>query len=201
MAILHFILCGLLCSCGFLVSTAVNPIEGVLFLILAFFNAAAILFLFHAEFLGLVFIIVYVGAIAILFLFVIMMLNIKINNNRSVFDLINSNFLFVIFALISLLLSPYLIFSNVFNAEDLFILQQNTNPFLLIDSLNNIDIMGQALFNYYLVAFLLAGIILLIALVGAIVLTLRFNHSETSQLVNRQLARTDNTLSFFKTKI
>ncbi len=201
MAILHFILCGLLCSSGFLVITSVNPIEGVLFLILAFFNAAAILFLFHAEFLGLVFIIVYVGAIAILFLFVIMMLNIKINNNRTVFDLINSNFLFVIFALISLLLSPYLIFSNVFNAEDLFILQQNTNPFLLIDSLNNIDIMGQALFNYYLVAFLLAGIILLIALVGAIVLTLRFNNSETSQLVNRQLARTDNTLSFFKTKI
>lgn len=201
MAILHFIFCALLCFCGFLVCTAVNPIEGVLFLILAFFNAAAILFLFHAEFLGLVFIIVYVGAIAILFLFVIMMLNIKINNNRSIFALINANYLVIPAALFSFLLGPCFIFSNVFNWEDLFILQQTTNPFLLIDSLNNIDIMGQALFNYYLVAFLLAGIILLIALVGAIVLTLRFNHSETGQLVNRQLARTDNTLSFFKTKI
>ncbi len=91
MEILHFIFCTLLCSCGFLVSTAVNPIQGVLFLILAFFNAAGILFLFHAEFLGLVFIIVYVGAIAILFLFVIMMLNIKTNDKNSIFQFISDN--------------------------------------------------------------------------------------------------------------
>ena len=58
--------------------------------------------------------------------------------------------------------------------------------------------MGQVLFNYFLICFLLAGIILLIALVGSIVLTLRFNNSEEGQLVNRQLSRTDNFLSFFK---
>jgi NADH-quinone oxidoreductase subunit J len=201
MEFLHFLLCVLLCSCGFLVSTAVNPIEGVLFLILAFFNAAAILFIFHAEFLGLVFVIVYVGAIAILFLFVIMMLNIKTSNTKGAFKYVGTLLSFVLFGWLSTYLLPHLIFSDVFSSENLFLSEQNTNLFLLIDSLNNIDIMGQALFNYYLVAFLLAGIILLIALVGAIVLTLRFNHSETSQIVNRQLARTDNTLSFFKTKI
>jgi NADH-quinone oxidoreductase subunit J len=61
---------------------SVNPVESVLFLILSFCNAAAILFLFNAEFLGLIFMIIYVGAIAVLFLFVIMMLNIKNQKNK-----------------------------------------------------------------------------------------------------------------------
>lgn len=70
-----------------------------------------------------------------------------------------------------------------------------------MDNMTNIDLMGQVLFNYYLVAFLLAGLVLLIALIGAIVLTVRFNNAETSQLVYRQLSKVDNNLSFFKTKI
>ena len=77
MTYLHLFLCNLLCTCGFLMCISANPVESVLFLILAFCNAAVILFLFNAEFLGLIFIIIYVGAIAVLFLFVIMMLNIK----------------------------------------------------------------------------------------------------------------------------
>ena len=200
MTILHFFLCNLLCACGFLMSVSVNPIESVLFLILAFFNAAAILFIFHAEFLGLLFIIIYVGAIAVLFLFVIMMLNIKNpKNNEENFNLPTKIFIFL--ASIFGIISCFLLINSVFFNDDTFLLGQSSNVFLFIDSLNNIDIMGQALFNYYLLAFLLAGIILLIALVGAIVLTLRFNNVENSQLVNRQLARTDNNLSFFKTKI
>jgi NADH-quinone oxidoreductase subunit J len=77
MDFLHFFLCFLLLGSGLLMCTSINPVESVLFLILAFCNAAAILFLFNTEFLGLIFIIIYVGAIAVLFLFVIMMLNIK----------------------------------------------------------------------------------------------------------------------------
>ena len=69
---------------------------------------------------------------------------------------------------------------------------------LLTDDLNNIDIFGQVLFNYYMSCFLLAGFILLIALVGSIVLTLRFNNTDEGQIVNKQLSRTDNFLSFFK---
>ena len=181
-------------------SISINPIESVLFLILAFFNAAAILFLFHAEFLGLIFIIIYVGAIAVLFLFVIMMLNIKNPKKDQVnFSIFTKIFIFLIsvFGIITC----FLLLKNVFFNDDYYLFEQSSNVFVFIDSLNNIDIMGQALFNYYLVAFLLAGIILLIALIGAIVLTLRFNNTETSQIVNRQLARTDNNLSFFKTKI
>lgn len=200
MTILHFFLCNLLCACGFLMSISINPIESVLFLILAFFNAAAILFLFHAEFLGLIFIIIYVGAIAVLFLFVIMMLNIKNPKKDQVnFSIFTKIFIFLIS--IFGIISCFLLLKNVFFNDDYYLFEQSSNVFVFIDSLNNIDVMGQALFNYYLVAFLLAGIILLIALIGAIVLTLRFNNTETSQIVNRQLARTDNNLSFFKTKI
>ena len=75
------ILCLLLFFSGLMVAFSTNPVESVLFLILAFFNAGAILISFNAEFLGLIFIIVYVGAIAVLFLFVIMMLNVKIHEN------------------------------------------------------------------------------------------------------------------------
>jgi len=196
MAFLHFILCNLLCTCGFLVCVSVNPVESVLFLILAFCNAAAILFIFQADFLGLIFIIIYVGAIAVLFLFVIMMLNIK--NQKKKEEKTDYVSLFLGFSLFNLLIAfLFFFFKNVFKKDDLSFVEQD-NLMLLIDDLNNIDVMGQFLYNYYLICFLLAGLILLIALIGSIVLTLRFNNSEEGQLVNRQLSRTDNFLSFFK---
>jgi NADH-quinone oxidoreductase subunit J len=77
-------------------------------------------------------------------------------------------------------------------------LDLSSDKFLLLDNVNNIDVLGQVLFDYYLICFLLAGILLLIALVGCIVLTLKFNNVEESQNVNRQLSRSDNFLSFFK---
>lgn len=200
MQILHLILCSLLCTCGFIMSVSKNPIEAVLFLILSFCLAAGISFIFHAEFLGLIFIIVYVGAIAVLFLFVIMMLNIKNpeleNQNKKNWIQIIA-FLFCFFILIyyfDIQLTQVLFYDS----ENVRLYEHSTNYLLLIDDLSNIDVMGQWLFNYYLICFLIAGIVLLIALIGAIVLTLKFNNEVTTQLVNRQLARTDNNLSFFK---
>ena len=189
---LHSLLCFFLCYCGYFVCTAINPVESVLFLILCFCNAAALLFLFHAEFLGLIFIIIYVGAIAVLFLFVIMMLNLKSQKEEN-----NSKrLLFIGFILFFSFLSIILI-GNIFKTH-FFSVESLTNFNLLIDELNNIDIFGQVLFNYYMSCFLLAGFILLIALVGSIVLTLRFNNIDDCQIVNKQLSRTDNFLSFFK---
>ena len=78
------------------------------------------------------------------------------------------------------------------------LLDSSSDKFLLLDNINNIDVLGQVLFDYYLICFLLAGILLLIALVGCIVLTLKFNKVEESQNVNRQLSRSENFLSFFK---
>jgi NADH-quinone oxidoreductase subunit J len=193
MNLLHSLLCFFLCYCGYLVCTSLNPVESVLFLILCFCNAAASLFLFHAEFLGLIFIIIYVGAIAVLFLFVIMMLNLK--SQREDNNLLQM--LFVVFVGFFAALSTILIgniFKTNFFSESISQIDFN----LLTDDLNNIDIFGQVLFNYYMSCFLLAGFILLIALVGSIVLTLRFNNTDEGQIVNKQLSRTDNFLSFFK---
>lgn len=198
MQFLHSILCLLLILSGLMVAFSANPVESVLFLILTFFNAGAILIMFNAEFLGLIFIIVYVGAIAVLFLFVVMMLNVKIHENIFT-KLFSKNFrnsilaLFFIY-LVSVILFVYL--NSIFHSQN--VNTEFNNSAVLFDTLNNIDVLGQVLYNYYLICFLVAGLILLVALIGAIVLTLRFNRVHKSQLTSRQLARTDNFLSFFK---
>lgn len=197
MTFLHLFLCNLLLSCGYLMCISGDPIESVLFLILGFCYAAAILFIFHAEFLGLIFIIIYVGAIAVLFLFVIMMLNIKHQKRQDKqFNYIIQFLGFFIANIVCVFF--WFLTEKAFDITESFVVEQHNSVAILIDDLNNIDVMGQYLFNYFLVCFLLAGIILLIALVGSIILTLRFNNSEESQVVNRQLSRTDNFLSFFK---
>lgn len=198
MAVLHSFLCLLMFISGLLVCFSKSPIESVLFLILCFCNAAGILFIFNVEFLGLIFIIIYVGAIAVLFLFVIMMLNIK-NKDDLQTNKNNGIFSFLYFALFYFFsFSLFLFIKKIFYQSEVFLLESKYNIFMYFDNLNNIDVMGQYLFNYFLVCFLIAGLILLIALIGAIVLTLRFNNTEESQHVNRQLSRTDNFLSFFK---
>lgn len=192
---LHLFLCFFLILSGFFVGFSSTPINSVLSLILTFCNAACILLIFNVEFIGLTFIIVYVGAIAVLFLFVIMMLDVKIQHKLS------SNSLFkeflLVFLLLLVLVGSYFVFElfkyNNYNVSFSFLSIE-----FLSDNLNNIDILGQVLYNYYLVCVLISGLILLVALVGAIVLTLRFNLIEKHQLSFRQLSRTDSFISFFK---
>jgi NADH-quinone oxidoreductase subunit J len=197
MRVLHAFLCFLLFGSGLFVSSAINPVESVLFLILTFCNAAAILFIFNAEFLGLIFVIIYVGAIAVLFLFVIMMLNVKIQDQHSLsLSIFKNSYTIRFFSFYLVFILTFLVFKNIFS--DYKNVTDVTTNILNFDSLNNIDVLGQFLYNYFLVSFLLAGLILLIALVGAIVLTLKFSSLQKGQLVYRQLSRTDNFLSFFK---
>lgn len=198
MKFLHLFLSFLLFFCGVLVSSSVSPIESVLFLILAFCNSAVILFLFNAEFLGLTFIIIYVGAIAVLFLFVIMMLNVKIEEQDSfLFEKSKSTLVIRITMIYFLGLLGFFIFKGILFQDELFIFSSLHQNISIFDSLHNIDVLGQVLYNYFLICFLLAGLILLIALVGAIVLTLRFSSNQKTQSVFRQLSRTENLLSFF----
>jgi len=105
--------------------------------------------------------------------------------------------LFVIFVSFLAVLSTFLI-GNIFKTNSFSGLISQIDLNFLTDNLNNIDIFGQILFNYYMSCFLLAGFILLIALVGSIVLTLRFSNTDDGQIVNKQLSRTENFLSFFK---
>ena len=122
-----------------------------------------------------------------------MMLRIK--NKEENISTVNSIFWILLFILIEYELLQIL--GESFELSSV-LLDSNFFLFLLLDNSNNIDILGQALFGYYLICFLLAGILLLIALVGCIVLTLKFNNTEETQNVNRQLSRSDNFLSFFK---
>ena len=185
---LHLFLTAFLIISGFLVFFSENPVHSVLFLIITFCNAASILFLFNVDFLGLLFIIIYVGAIAVLFLFVVMMLNVKIYsfNNFSYLPII---FLGGVILVIQIFLSLNNIFSSNFTGT--------ITKVMVFDNLNNIDVFGQALYNYYIICFLIAGLILLVAMIGAIVLTLNFRSQRKSELAGRQLSRSDNFLAFF----
>lgn len=200
MKILHLLLCFLTVICAFSVCLALNSIESIIFLILTFFNSAILLFLFCAEFLSLTFIIIYVGAVAVLFLFVIMMLNVKIAENNTktkilkkvdfVFVLLGFHFFFLTF----LLMYKTLTLNSIGSFLPYYRYWENL---FIFDSLSNIDVLGQTLFNEFFFCFLIAGFILLIALIGAIVLTLRFDSSQKGQTTFRQLSRSSNLLSFF----
>jgi len=193
MEILHTLLISVLILSSLFVFISDNPVHSVLFLILTFCNASAILFLFSAEFLALIFIIIYVGAIAVLFLFVVMMLNVKM------FSTISSFYLpFIFLGSFILLIQLFLLVEKAFfgfgNISESSMFQYQES----LDSLSNIDVLGQGLYNYFVPCFLLAGLILLVAMIGAIVLTLNFSSHRKNELVYRQLSRSDNFLSFFK---
>ena len=188
---LHFFLTFLLILSSFLVFISDNPVHSVLFLILTFCNASSILFIFNVDFIGVLFIIIYVGAIAVLFLFVVMMLNVKIYTLNS-FSSVPLIFLSSIIVFIQLYLNLDSVFFN-FSLINTSLIYTN-----FLDNLSNIDIFGQALYNYFLTCFLISGLILLVAMIGAIVLTLNFRSHRKTELVNKQMSRSDNFLAFFK---
>jgi len=187
---LHLILSVQLIVCSCLVFFSYNPVNSVLFLILSFVNAASILILFNVDFLGILFIIIYVGAIAVLFLFVVMMLNVKI-------FIFNQNFLLPFFLILSFFIFG-LLFTTLKTVFFDLTVAELEKSFLYFDSLSNIDVFGQSLYNNYLPCFLIAGLILLVAMIGAIILTLNFSSGRKNELVFRQLSRSDNFLKFFR---
>jgi len=183
---LFYLLAGIALISSIMVISARNPVHSVLFLILAFFNAAGLLILMEMEFLSLIFIVVYVGAIAVLFLFVVMMLNVKISEVEDevlqylpVGGTIGLIFLFLIFFIIE---GDFVSFNGQANSIYLDWFQQ-------IDVVSNIETLGQVLYTEYLVYFLLAGVILLVAMVGAIVLTMSTRTSLRRQLIFQQVSR------------
>lgn len=151
-----------------------NTVYSVLFLVLSFVMATGLLFILESEFMALIFIVIYVGAIAVLFLFVIMMLNIKVSN--SIKDVLKyfpiGNFLGFVF-LVEILL---IIFENYQNNSynQSFLFNFNINWFDRIDSISDIESLGQILYTFYVFQFLIAGIILLIAVIGSVILTLTY---------------------------
>ena len=157
-----------------------NPVHSVLWLIVAFFNAAGMMLLVGAEFIALLLVIVYVGAVAVLFLFVVMMLNIDFASLRSGFT---KNLPFgIIVALV--LLGEIVVAVSAWKAGP-GISGAAPPP----TSAPNIVAMGELLYTRYLFPFELAGLVLLVAMVGAIVLTHRSRGDVRGQKVSKQIRR------------
>ena len=161
-----------------------NPVHSVLFLILAFLNAAGIFVILHAEFLAMILIIVYVGAVAVLFLFVVMMLDIKTTIEKSNILQYLPIGLFIGFVFIAelviVLINTKLELSNM---------QILSNPLNKFAELSNTKAIGSVLYTDYILHFQLAGVILLVAMIGSIVLTLRERTGVKRQSVAEQLSR------------
>ena len=163
-----------------LVIFARNPVHSVLWLILAFFNAAGLMVLAGAEFIAMLLVIVYVGAVAVLFLFVVMMLDIDFAELRSGFT---KNLPFGIILAVVLLAEIVLAISawRAGPALSGAAPRATTQP--------NIEALGQVLYSRFLYPFEIAGLILLVAMIGAIVLTHRSRGDVRGQKVSKQVDR------------
>lgn len=180
-----------------LVSISSNPVESVLFLVLTFIISGIMLMILLSEFFGITVIIIYVGAIAVLFLFVIMMLNMKgLTNNTQLFLEVFKTKLQAFCVSACLLYSFFICF--VHGTGGVFSKTEINQSLFLVDRLDNISVLGQVLYNYYIECFLLAGLLLLVALLGSISLTLTYSNNRKGQLANKQLARSSKFLSFVK---
>ena len=167
-----------------------NSVHSVLFLVLNFLVSFGLLIILERDFLALVFLIIYVGAISILFLFVVMMLDLKIINSNK--DLLKY---FPIGIIVSILFLSEVCYyvkisfcSNSYNVN--YLTNDYTNWYLNINILNDISAIGQVLYTHYVVQFLISGLILLLAVIAAIVLT-KHNLIEQpkKQILFKQLSR------------
>jgi NADH-quinone oxidoreductase subunit J len=171
---------------GAAVVAARNPVHSVLFLILAFFNTAGLFVLIGAEFLAMILVIVYVGAVAVLFLFVVMMLDIDFLELRSGFV----RYLPVGTLVGLVLLADLILISVSWAVTPAQPAGGAVAPAVSAMAVNNTRLLGEILYTRYLLAFQVAGLILLVAMIGAIVLTLRHRPDVRRQSIAAQLART-----------
>ena len=167
-----------------MVISAKNPVHSVLFLILSFLNAAGIFVILHAEFLAMILIIVYVGAVAVLFLFVVMMLDIKSSISKE-----NILQYMPIGLLVGLVFIAELVIVLINTKLDLTNIQILSNPMSNFVGQSNTEAIGSVLYTNYILYFQLSGIILLVAMIGSIVLTLREREGVKRQIISEQLDR------------
>ncbi len=182
-ALFFYLFAGVCVASAVMVIVSRNPVHSVLFLILAFVNASGLFILMGAEFLGMILVVVYVGAVAVLFLFVIMMLDVDFTELREGF----------------LEYLPFgLVIGAIFLAELLLVgggwvinpgvVKSATST--IPANISNTEALGLVLYTQYIHYFQIAGMVLLVAMIGAIVLTLRHKVSVKRQDINVQNART-----------
>jgi NADH-quinone oxidoreductase subunit J len=169
-----------------MVVTSRNPVYSVLFLILAFFNTAALFVLIGAEFIAMILVIVYVGAVAVLFLFVIMMLDVDFTELREGF---------LEYMPIGLVIGGVFLFELLLTVG-FWVINPGTAKQItsaIPTNVSNTEALGLVLYTKYIHYFQLAGVVLLVAMIGAIVLTLRHKPHVRRQNIARQVERTKAT--------
>ena len=165
---------------AFLVTTCIfvilskNPVNSVLFLVLAFLNSTFLFILIGAEFVGIILAIVYIGAVAILFLFVVMMLDIQ-----KVTLMLNIKKYIPIAAVFASIILAEIIYLTVYKTN-------KVNPDVITKYENNTEQIGDVLYTKYFIDFQLSGIVLLLAMIGAIVLTHVYRPSIKRQNIDKQ---------------
>ena len=167
---------------GALTITSRNPVHSVMWLILAFFNAAGLMVLVGAEFIAMLLVIVYVGAVAVLFLFVVMMLDIDFSTLRAGV----ARYAGIGLAIAVALAAEVVIAVNAWNAGALDLARRAAPTRAEVP---NIEAIGQLLYSRYVFVFEAAGFVLLVAMIGAIVLTHRERAGTRFQNIRRQVAR------------
>lgn len=171
-------------AAGVMVISSRNPVHSVLFLILTFFNAAGLFVLMGAEFLAMILVIVYVGAVAVLFLFVVMMLDINfVELREGVLQYLPIGALIgvVLLAELAVVGGSWVVLpvSDAISAA----------PIPPIDQVTNTNALGKLVYTHYIYLFQAAGLVLLVAMIGAIVLTLRDREGVRRQRISDQVTR------------
>jgi len=181
-AAFFYLFAGVCIASAVMVIAARNPVHSVLFLILAFVNAAGLFLLLGAEFLAMILIIVYVGAVAVLFLFVVMMLDVDFAELRNGF----LNYLPIGAVVGAILLAELLVVVGGW-AINPGVPKAIAAP--MAADVSNTQALGLVLYTRYVYFFEAAGVILLVAMIGAIVLTLQHKPGVKRQIIAQQLAR------------
>jgi NADH-quinone oxidoreductase subunit J len=189
-AAFFYLFAGITVASAFMVISAKNPVHSVLFLILTFVNAAGLFLLLGAEFLAMILVVVYVGAVAVLFLFVVMMLDVDFAELRQGFlSYLPVGAVLGIVFLIELILvvTTYAVQPGSLTHA----IAPAAPASAALDS--NTAALGQVLYTTYVYYFQAAGMVLLVAMIGAIVLTLRHKTNVRRQVIADQVARTKET--------
>ena len=186
-AIAFYLLAAVMIVCGLAVVFARNPVHSVLFLIAAFFSAAGLFVLLGAEFLAMLLVIVYVGAVAVLFLFVVMMLDVDFSALKEGFArYLPLGGLVAGIAAVEMVIVAVAIGNQGAAGK-------NAAPMASAAGLSNTETIGRVLYTNYVYYFQAAGLVLLVAMIGAIVLTLKHRPGVRRQSIADQVGRTPAT--------
>jgi NADH-quinone oxidoreductase subunit J len=182
-AVFFYLFSAIMIASAFMVIAARNPVHSVLFLILAFVNASGLFLLMGAEFLAMILVVVYVGAVAVLFLFVVMMLDVD-------FAELKQGFLqyLPIGSIIGIVVAIELLLVMLGFTQSDAALGAGASP--IQPNMSNTEALGLVLYTKYVYLFQASGLVLLTAMIGAIVLTLRHKPDVKRQVIEDQNART-----------